>query len=339
MADDDPSCGTAGPERKKKSGSAAEPAQKVHPDCRTSAYPHIFPFLPVIRGSATLCYRCKTNKPSAVFRDQSWCNECHQNSVNLRFRLGLRTIQHQQAGNMGMGILVAYSGGTCSTALLDLVNEYMVPDGMRPRKFTKLVVCHVDETAVLPLDEFNLLPDEIRMSMDNVVKSYPAAKFVRVPLEAVFEDDEVEKELLGLERLSLGSGGFREKREASIVLTFILALLILSCFVSSPRLGATRPSFRPQTGLEPNHNRQQQQHLGTPNPARKTPLLVRTPLLQTLLKRRPPPPLPHRSPPPHRQTRRLPTRRVWRQHDPPRRQDPFHDDQRQRGTPPSRNRR
>ncbi|KAI9006882.1 hypothetical protein DFJ74DRAFT_689687 [Hyaloraphidium curvatum] len=70
-----------------------------------------------------------------------------------------------------------------------------------------MAVCHVDEAAVLPLEEFGVLPDELRAAVEAAVATDERVSFVRVGLEEIFKEvDGVEAVAAGLEGLSVNGG-------------------------------------------------------------------------------------------------------------------------------------
>lgn len=159
------------------------------------------PFLRAVqRGDPSVCSKCKTAKSIAIFRSLGICAECHVSAVRLRLHFAVMRMRPRPTEP----ILVAFSGGPGSTALLSLVDSYTNQDVRRTRKFGRILACHIDETAVLPLEDFGLLPDELISSISEAAKINERVDFVVEKLESVFDGDLGE---LSLKGLSLGSGG------------------------------------------------------------------------------------------------------------------------------------
>jgi hypothetical protein len=124
--------------------------------------------------------------------------------MKLRFRYGTMRVRPPAEG----GLLVAFSGGPSSNTLLALAKDYMTPTGKKPLRYTKLVVCHINETPVLPLGDFGVLPEELMATISAAVDVHKPDYFCVEKLESIYEElaKSGEEDELSLAPLSLGSG-------------------------------------------------------------------------------------------------------------------------------------
>ncbi|KAI9001643.1 hypothetical protein BC832DRAFT_562229 [Gaertneriomyces semiglobifer] len=132
---------------------------------------------------AGLCHKCKSSPPVVDMKRVMYCKACFKDSVQYRFRGSLlRT--HRAAD--GEKALIAFSGGPSSRLLLHVLAQFHNPGnegvGKKPRKFSDVVVCHVDQSALLG-------DTDAPTAVEKIASAY-GLEFIHVKLESVFENQD-----------------------------------------------------------------------------------------------------------------------------------------------------
>ncbi|KAH9247999.1 hypothetical protein BASA81_014374 [Batrachochytrium salamandrivorans] len=127
-----------------------------------------------------LCNKCKVAKPSVVVKRAEFCSSCFIGSVAHRFRgnLAKSTLPDNSK------LMLAFSGGPCSRAMLHTMASYCQLDPDNPRKkrrFPDFCVCYVDQSS--------LFPDHVSeiSKIKSIVESYHRELHI-VKLEDVFDE-------------------------------------------------------------------------------------------------------------------------------------------------------
>ncbi|KAJ3019441.1 Cytoplasmic tRNA 2-thiolation protein 2 [Thoreauomyces humboldtii] len=126
------------------------------------------------------CHKCKDASPVVDMKRVQYCRACFVKSVV--YRANLATMRGT-IDRFGEKLLVATSGGPSSSLLLEVFKRFHAidPGNLRQRrKFSDIVVCHVDTSAVLGRKATAL-------EIERLVKA-SGLSFLRVPLESVFEN-------------------------------------------------------------------------------------------------------------------------------------------------------
>ncbi|KAJ1649059.1 Cytoplasmic tRNA 2-thiolation protein 2 [Dispira simplex] len=141
---------------------------------------------PVSKGrqpkrSNDICHKCGLTKPAVKIRHTYYCKPCFKKSFVTKFRSTIGKALRLSSSHKPR-VLVGYSGGTSSRALLHLVGQYsrheFVTDDRD--KFAKLVVCHIDTTGLFPE-----LPHDTEGIRQSVEIAYPHVTYDNIPLEQV----------------------------------------------------------------------------------------------------------------------------------------------------------
>ncbi|KAJ1953936.1 Cytoplasmic tRNA 2-thiolation protein 2 [Dispira parvispora] len=141
---------------------------------------------PVSKGrqpkrSNDICHKCGLTKPAVRIRHTYYCNPCFKKSFVNKFRSTMGKALRLSSSHKPR-VLMGYSGGTSSRALLNLVGQYsrheFVTDDRD--KFAKLVVCHIDTTGLFPEQ-----PHDTEGIRQSVEAAYPHVTYDNVPLEQV----------------------------------------------------------------------------------------------------------------------------------------------------------
>ncbi|KAJ2080754.1 Cytoplasmic tRNA 2-thiolation protein 2 [Coemansia sp. RSA 988] len=107
-----------------------------------------------------MCIKCKSARPSVTIRQSLYCKECFVRTSIVKFRTGQSRLR-KRVHNSGASALVAFSGGSTSSAMLKLVVDHQNSarkDVEATAAYAGLVVGHVDETCLFPEAE----EDDIR---------------------------------------------------------------------------------------------------------------------------------------------------------------------------------
>ncbi|KAK6092891.1 Cytoplasmic tRNA 2-thiolation protein 2 [Batrachochytrium dendrobatidis] len=127
-----------------------------------------------------MCNKCKVETPSIIVKRAEFCRSCFLDSVGHRFRGNLSKSSIPE----GSKLMVAFSGGPSSRALLQTMNDYCRVDSennRKKRKFPEFCVCYVDQSSILD----SHASDASKITA--VVNSYQRELFI-VSLEVVFEE-------------------------------------------------------------------------------------------------------------------------------------------------------
>ncbi|KAI9297016.1 hypothetical protein K502DRAFT_363683 [Neoconidiobolus thromboides FSU 785] len=136
------------------------------------------------------CIKCKTEKSSLIVRNIRYCKSCFLYNFEGKFRSILnrtRSINDKNCQNM----LLAFSGGISSRAMLQLVKNFTTPHN----KYGNILVCHIDESIVL--DNCNNNVNEL----ESIVQGYNF-EYKKINLESIYQQDENENKRRLLELLN-----------------------------------------------------------------------------------------------------------------------------------------
>lgn len=131
----------------------------------------------------TKCRKCGCQPFIALDKILVECKQCFLESCGKKFRTAI--------GKSGLNktnypILVAYSGGPSSSALLDLIQSVLDSDNRRRQKFTPSIL-HVDTQLVLSQGDLGLTQQErlVRLKgiLDNVHNTHPTWPLYYTTLE------------------------------------------------------------------------------------------------------------------------------------------------------------
>uniref|UniRef100_U9SUL9 Cytoplasmic tRNA 2-thiolation protein 2 n=1 Tax=Rhizophagus irregularis (strain DAOM 181602 / DAOM 197198 / MUCL 43194) TaxID=747089 RepID=U9SUL9_RHIID len=94
------------------------------------------------------CVKCKTAKAIILIRHSTYCKKCFQHVFVGKFRKNVEKSRTASSYGSGEKIMVGFSGGPSSRAMLQLINEYneAIP---HKRVYSEIVVCHIDESLLL----------------------------------------------------------------------------------------------------------------------------------------------------------------------------------------------
>lgn len=129
-----------------------------------------------------ICVKCKTEK-AEIFIKAALCSNCFQTAIQTRIRTNIGKAQLP----MGARMLIAFSGGPSSVALLYAMHHML--QGVKNNanfmheRFASVTVCHVDQSAVLKHAEDSI--GSIRSIMD----AYPDYELDIVGLESAIAMD------------------------------------------------------------------------------------------------------------------------------------------------------
>ncbi|TPX39390.1 hypothetical protein SeLEV6574_g07252 [Synchytrium endobioticum] len=92
------------------------------------------------------CIKCKSAKGIISVHYAIFCGDCLKESATKRFKSTIRQqpLQHLPNGR----VLVAYSGGISSSLMMYLMSALLSGNMYKTSRFTGLVVCHIDESAI-----------------------------------------------------------------------------------------------------------------------------------------------------------------------------------------------
>ncbi|KAI9512022.1 hypothetical protein F5148DRAFT_1165690 [Russula earlei] len=147
-----------------------------------------------------ICVKCKTNPGNLVIRHSVYCRDCFTSLITAKFRQALEPhINHASTGprrgalNPSGGLLVAFSGGSGSSVLLDLVHRtYCTNVGSdelkggreHPRKdrvWKRIHVCYVETSDVFPETS------DRTARMREAVARYEGCEFIPLRVQDAFD--------------------------------------------------------------------------------------------------------------------------------------------------------
>ncbi|RUP51151.1 hypothetical protein BC936DRAFT_149634 [Jimgerdemannia flammicorona] len=130
------------------------------------------------------CIKCKTSPSVVVVRHATYCKSCFLFTFVGKFRtiiMKSKVVSQKE----GERVLLAFSGGPSSRAMLHLLSDfqYIVPHETSKRQlFSGVTICHIDESALFGQEEQGTLA-----RIEAIVRGqYPDLPFVGVRMEDVF---------------------------------------------------------------------------------------------------------------------------------------------------------
>ncbi|RUS33500.1 hypothetical protein BC938DRAFT_471355 [Jimgerdemannia flammicorona] len=131
------------------------------------------------------CIKCKTSPSVVVVRHATYCKSCFLFTFVGKFRtiiMKSKVVSQKE----GERVLLAFSGGPSSRAMLHLLSDfqYIVPHETSKRQlFSGVTICHIDESALFGQEEQGTLAH-----IEAIVRGqYPDLPFVGVRMEDVFD--------------------------------------------------------------------------------------------------------------------------------------------------------
>ncbi|TPX32592.1 hypothetical protein SmJEL517_g04263 [Synchytrium microbalum] len=127
-----------------------------------------------------ICIKCKKAKAIIFLHYAVFCGECLKDKASKQFR---HAIKQQSMDHLPTGkVMVACSGGMSSSLMLYLMNESFNRNKYQRSRFTGVVVCHIDESA--------LIEGQQDVSLGTMMGDH---EYVVRRLEDVFADEAAEK--------------------------------------------------------------------------------------------------------------------------------------------------
>ncbi|KAJ2317155.1 Cytoplasmic tRNA 2-thiolation protein 2 [Coemansia sp. RSA 2704] len=157
-----------------------------------------------------MCVKCKAAKPSVTIRRILYCKQCFVRASVVKFRAAIAK-SRKRVDWPRTKVLVAFSGGAASTALLKLTAdlqrmERKGTDAEPP--FTAAVVGHIDESCLFPGDQENVI---------RAIAAETDLDYNSLALEDAFAPEEGRAALLELVQASMAPGTVRDQIYARLV--------------------------------------------------------------------------------------------------------------------------
>ncbi|GBC00104.1 hypothetical protein RclHR1_03750003 [Rhizophagus clarus] len=133
-----------------------------------------------IKPTTKNCVKCKTAKAIILVRHSTYCKKCFQHVFVGKFRKNVEKSRTASNFSSGEKVMIGFSGGTSSRAMLQLISEYneAIP---HKRVYSEIVVCHIDES--LLLNQKSTIP-QIEQSVRKY--NYP---FIGLYLQDIYNSD------------------------------------------------------------------------------------------------------------------------------------------------------
>lgn len=122
------------------------------------------------------CVKCKEAVASVLIRNNKYCKNCFRYAVEGKFRSILNRANATNDKNM-RNILIGFSGGASSRALLNLLHRYTSAHN----KYGNLKVCYIDETSVTKNKQ------SYKEEIIKIVEEYPY-EFITCKIEDAFSE-------------------------------------------------------------------------------------------------------------------------------------------------------
>jgi len=128
-----------------------------------------------------ICGKCRKGKSIFVFRAICTCWNCFEHLFEKKFKLNLKSARNGESEH----VLLAFSGGPSSRALLHCLSSLIEKRGTKGRFFDVSVI-HIDESIVLNLTESQKI--ENHKKIEEIVRLY-SWPLIIIPLENIFSGD------------------------------------------------------------------------------------------------------------------------------------------------------
>ncbi|KAF0460340.1 cytoplasmic tRNA 2-thiolation protein 2 [Gigaspora margarita] len=133
------------------------------------------------------CIKCKST-PTILIRHSTYCKQCFQHAFVGKFRKNMDKLR--SANSQGEKVLVGFSGGPSSRAMLQLLSDYNeVLPNERSKKplFSEVLVCHIDESPIFNLDDSDD-HDVILNQIEQIAQNYNYP-FIGLRIEDIYSPD------------------------------------------------------------------------------------------------------------------------------------------------------
>ncbi|CAG8644177.1 19498_t:CDS:10, partial [Dentiscutata erythropus] len=133
------------------------------------------------------CIKCKST-PTILIRHSTYCKPCFQHAFVGKFRKNMDKLR--SANSQGEKVLVGFSGGPSSRAMLQLLNDYneVLPNEISKKPlFSEVLVCHIDESPIFNLDDSDD-HDVILNQIEQVAQNYNYP-FIGLRIDDVYSPD------------------------------------------------------------------------------------------------------------------------------------------------------
>ncbi|KAK9727632.1 Cytoplasmic tRNA 2-thiolation protein 2, variant 2 [Basidiobolus ranarum] len=131
------------------------------------------------------CVKCKVERAQYLVRHAQYCKQCFLHTLVGKFRVMISKSKFVVGRKeCKPNVLLAFSGGASSRALVHMMNEFHVGDPAVKKKtiLDNVKICHIDESIICGPEEGTLKQAE------NIISQYPF-QFIGASLEDVFSSE------------------------------------------------------------------------------------------------------------------------------------------------------